>query len=176
MKTLEPEIHWTGDGFGESNAITLKQVKREGRVCIYERFRKCGTSDGYEVFTVKVVEAGAPMPGGGVVAETYESYPRANSFGRTAWHIRGLVNAEKRFQELLQKQVEDESEDEETTVAVTVPAVEFTCGELAESNSITYAEAQAFIKENVGKTIKLHRTGRKEGQSRGKPSNFYVKI
>jgi hypothetical protein len=176
MKTLEKEIIWTGDGFGEANAITLRQVKREGRVCVYERIKKNGTHDGYEVFTVKVVEAGAPMPGGGVVAETYESYPRANSFGRTAWHLRGMPLVDQRFQELLTKQNALDSDDEEAAVALSVPVVEFTCGELAETNSITYAEAQCFIKENLDKTIKLVRTGRKEGQTRGKPSNFYVKI
>lgn len=176
MKTLEKEIIWTGDGFGAADAITLRQVKREGLVCVYERIKKSGQHDGYEVFVVKIVKEGAPMPGGGTVAETYESYPRANSFGRTAWHLRGMPLVEQRFQELLQKQNQLENDEDEAPKTFTVPAVEFTCGELAETNAATYAEAQAFIKENLDKVIKFHRQGRKDGQTRGKPSNFYVKI
>lgn len=172
MKTLEKEITWTGDGFGASEAITLRFVKREGLVCLYERIKKSGQSDGYEVFTVKVVQEGAPMPGGGVVAETYESYPRGNSFGKTAWQIIGKDKAEEKFQTLLNKA----NHVEEEATEFTVPVAEFTCGDLADSNEVTYAEAQGFIKENLGKTIKLSRQGRKEGHTRGKPSNFYVKI
>lgn len=172
MKTLEQSIVWTGDGFGMSDAITLNQVKRSGNVCIYERIKKNGVHDGHEVFVVKVVEEGSPMPGGTFVTETYESYPRTNSFGKTAWHIRPLKAAEVKFQELLDKQNGVELTEE----ALTIPIVEFTTNDLAEENDVVYAEAQAFIKASLEtNTIKFVREGRKDGQTRGKPSKFFIK-
>ena len=152
---------------------------------------------GYEIFKVKVVKAGTPMPGGGVVAEDYEQWPGDNAFGRTAWHCHSLKWVEKRFDEITNKALgiveEPEIEDEETVETetqptrgrgrpraeiptMTIPTVEFTVGDLAEANNVEYHIASMYVKENVGKLFKLNRTGRKEGTTRGKPSNFYVKI
>jgi hypothetical protein len=166
---------WTGDGFS-ANPVHLKQVKRTETVALYERWQNKGeTFNGYEVFVIKKRLKGQPLPGGLFEEEDREVYPSAGQFGKTAWHMPKTA-AFAKYDELVTKGITDEAEENEPEAAVIVPVIEFTCGDLAESNSITYAEAQKFLKENIDKTIKLHRTGRKDGQTRGKPSNFYVKI
>lgn len=166
---------WTGDGFS-ANPVHLKQVKRTEAVALYERWHNEGqTFNGYEVFVIKKRLKGQPLPGGLFEQEDREVYPSAGQFGKTAWHC-SKGQAFAKFDELVAKGVADEDEENEVTAPVIVPVMEFTCGDLAESNGITYAEAQKFLKENIDKTIKLHRTGRKDGQTKGKPSNFYMKI
>jgi hypothetical protein len=108
-------------------------------------------------------------------AKAIVGYQEVKDFGKTAWHM-SKGGAFAKFDELVAKGVADEDEENEVAAPVIVPVMEFTCGDLAESNGITYAEAQKFLKENIDKTIKIHRTGRKDGQTKGKPSNFYVKI
>lgn len=167
---------WTGDGFS-ANPVHLKQVKRTATVAMYERWHDKGTVfKGYEVFAVKMRLKGQPLPGGLFEAEDREVYPSSGQFGKTAWNPANLDRAESRYAELVAKGVAADSDEEETVATITVPVVEFTCKELAETNHMSYAEAQAFIKENIDKTIKFTRQGRTDGQTRGKPSNFYVKI
>lgn len=176
MKELPLERVWTGDGRGQSDAVTHTQIKRTADVALYSVTTKTGTVIGYELFIIKKRFKGQPLPGDLFETEDREVYPSSGPFGKTAWNIASLERALKRFDELVAQGVTDAAEEDETETSFTVPVIEFTCGDLAEANSVTYAEAQSFIKENLDKTIKLARTGRKEGQTRGKPSNFYVKI
>lgn len=97
------------------------QVKREGKVAIYRRNRvKDGALFGFEVVILKHIKAGAPLPGGNVVENDYESYPGVNAFGKTAWFCKDETAALDRFEE-----VNDEpamaSDDNETE---TLPIVE----------------------------------------------------
>ena len=166
---------WTGDGFS-SNPVHLKLVKRTATVALYERWHNKGeTFNGYEVFVVKMRLKGQPLPGGLFEQEDREVYPACGQFGKTAWHC-SKSSAFAKFDELVAVGVAEEAEENEEAVAIVVPVVEFTCGDLAEANGISYAEAQKFLKENIDKTIKLNRQGRKPGVVKGKPSNFYVKI
>jgi hypothetical protein len=167
-------------------------------VALYQRTQKNGAPQGYEVFMVKVVEAGTPLPGGGVVEESYEQYPTANRFGRTAWAPGSLGHAEKIYANLVEGRkpcdVGEETDGEETpetpTVPrvpgqrgrvkgerpqLTVPVMEFTVKELAEANKVDYPVAFTFVKEAVeAKTIKFVRSERRA--ARGKESNIYSKI
>jgi len=79
------------------------QVKREGKVAIYKRSWPDGEVKSYEVFIIKTVEKGSPLPNGKTVEETYESYPGAASFGKTAYDCKTIDRAESRFVELMEK-------------------------------------------------------------------------
>ncbi len=199
MKTLETVKIWGGDGLGQASAVTLTQLKRTETAALYQRTQKNGMPGGYEVFMVKVVKAGTPQLGGGVVEEDYEVYPRANSFGRTAWAPGSLGLAEKIYENLVKglrprdvESTEDDDGPEETpTVStrvpgqrgrvkgarpqLTVPTTEFSVKELAELNTVEYPIAFTFIKEAIeANTIKLVRSERRA--SRGKLTNVYSKI
>lgn len=198
MRTLEEVKIWTGDGLGQQYAVTLTQLKRTPTVALYQRTQKNDAPQGYEVFMVKVVEAGTPLPGGGVVEESYEQYPTANRFGKTAWAPLSLRHAEKIYENLVKGlkpcNVDEETDEDETpetpTVPrvpgqrgrvkgerpqLTVPVMEFTVKELAEANKVDYPVAFTFIKEAIeGKTIKFVRSERRA--TRGKESNIYAKI
>lgn len=172
MKELEKEKQWSGDGYG-ANFVMLRQVKRNERAAIYARHTEKGTRfDGYEVFEIKKRLKGQPLPGGGCEAEDREVYPSANSFGKSAKHVMDMKKAEFWFNEFTKKA----SEDTETeAVTFTIPVKEFTTGELAEANSITYNEAQAFLKSCLANnSIKFLRKERRN--ARGKESSIYSKV
>jgi hypothetical protein len=198
MRLLETTKIWTGDGLGQTSAVTLTQLKRTDKVALYQRTMKNGRPQGYEVFMVKVVEAGTPLPGGGVVAESYEQYPTANRFGKIAWAPSSLGHAEMIYANLVKGlkpcdvgEEADEDETPETPVVarapgqrgrvkgerpqLTVPVMEFSCKELAESNKVEYPIASVFIKEAIeSNTIKFVRSERRN--VKGKPTNLYSKV
>jgi hypothetical protein len=127
MRLLETTKIWTGDGLGQASAVTLTQLKRTDKVALYQRTQKNGAPQGYEVFMVKVVEAGAPLPGGGVVEESYEQYPTANRFGRTAWAPSSLEHAEEIYANLVKGlkpcDIGEEADEDETPATPAVPRV-----------------------------------------------------
>lgn len=198
MKILEPVKIWTGDGLGQAGAVTLTQLKRTPTVALYQRTQKNGMPQGYEVFMVKIVKAGTPQLGGGVVEEDYEVYPRANSFGKTAWAPGSLGHAEKIYENLVKGLKpcdvgEDVDEDEdggaeapETTEpkakrvkkdlpVLTLPATEFSVKELAEQNKVEYSVAYLTVKAALeAKTVKLVRTERRA--AKGKETSIYAKV
>lgn len=112
MKTLEKQFVMNADKCGNH---TFTQVRRQGNVCLYRRDRVTnGSLFGFEVFLTKTVKAGSPLPGGGTVAEDYEQYPGASSFGRSAWNTNSEKRADELFAELLGKQTAIVPETEET--------------------------------------------------------------
>ena len=185
MKKLEQTFIKNCDACGPH---TFTQLRREGDAAMYRRNR---VSDGsihtYEVFLVKTVKAGAPLPGGGVVAEDYERYPGNNSFGRYAWSIswgpEGLSRANTLFDELIKKAlpiVEIEEEDTEIVHVVRIgkpaaprrkldfPLVPFTQKELAARNGIenykeVYTDLQRFLGD--GTLIKYSKRESTRGKS-----------
>ncbi len=100
MKKLENQFVMNADMVG-NNIFT--QVKRENDVVIYHRTNMDGRHRSYEVFIIKTVLEGSPLPNGIFAKETYESYPRKSAFGRTAYDCRDICQAEDRFDELLVK-------------------------------------------------------------------------
>ncbi len=121
MKPLPTEFIRNADKTGNHRFL---QLKKDGNFALYRREHMDGALFGFEVFSFKTIQAGAPLPGGGTVEETYESYPGAAAFGRTAWFIGGVNAAERahaRFDELVKGKVTPEPEIEEETVhAVTI--------------------------------------------------------
>ncbi len=169
MKTLELEKVWTGDGLGQSDAVTLKQIKRSAHVAMYQRVTKNGMTQGYEVFHVKVVEAGTPLPGNAVVPETYEQYPSANRFGKNAWCMSSRDRADQLYDKLHTTTI-----TEETTV-LSIPEGEFTVGELATLNKVEYVTAATFVKEACT-TSKVRFVREERRNLKGKASKVYVKV
>ena len=100
MKKLQKEFTGNYDKVGMNKFV---QIRKENNVAIYQRFNTDGTPRSYEVFIVKVVPKGAPLPNGKFVEESYEQYPGANAFGKTAFDCRDIGQAEERFDQLVIK-------------------------------------------------------------------------
>jgi hypothetical protein len=100
MKQLKATFESNRDKCGKDR---WAQVRRSDHNALYRREDLDGKIKAHEVFKIKVIKAGAPLPGGGVVEETYESYPGAQAFGKSAWYYGGefgYVAALKRYKEL----------------------------------------------------------------------------
>ncbi|NBX51168.1 hypothetical protein EBT25_14880, partial [bacterium] len=67
MKKLQKEFTANYDKIGNNKFV---QLRKENGVAMYERLNMDGTHRSYEVFIVKVVEKGTPLPGGNKVQET----------------------------------------------------------------------------------------------------------
>lgn len=105
IKKLEIDKVWTGDGFGQADAVLLHQIKREGNCAIYStsKVKTPAKISGYEVFRFKTILKGTPLPGGVVVEQSYEQYPGSGMFGKSAWNVHSLRRAEEVFDELLKE-------------------------------------------------------------------------
>ena len=110
MKKLQKEFTGNYDKVGMNKFV---QLRKENGVAMYERFNTDGTTRSYEVFIVKVVPKGAPLPNGKTVEESYEQYPGANAFGKTAYDCRTMAQAEERFDQLVIKAKESAEAKEE---------------------------------------------------------------
>jgi len=117
MKKLQKEFTGNFDRVGNTKFI---QRKKENGVAMYERQNMDGTFRSYEVFIVKVVPKGTPLPGGNTVQETYEQYPGCAAFGKTAYDCKTIDQAEKRFDELVKK-VKDSNDAKEEAVKTGKP-------------------------------------------------------
>ena len=133
-----------------------------------------------------------PLPGGKTITynEDFEEYPGASKFGISAWFYPTLGMAEKRYNELMEvaPEIPDELETPadpglpvvSESVAVnsgvprgrgrpkvdrpplSLPAGEFSCKELAASNSVDYPVAFLFLKEQeAAELVKRTRTERR---------------
>ncbi len=100
MKKLQKSFTMNADKMG-NNLFT--QIKRDNNVAIYHRTSPTSNFQSFEVFTIKTIEKGSPLPNGKFVEETYESYPGHASFGKTAYECIDLFHAEERFDQLLIK-------------------------------------------------------------------------
>lgn len=157
---------------------TFTQLRREGAVCMYRRDRVSnGELHSFEVFVTKTVKAGAPLPGGGTVAEDYEQYPGASSFGRSAWSTNAEQRANKIFDGLIKKAVaavEHETEEIETVpvarvakgeVTLKLPDKPFTQKELAAFNGLdnykeVYSDLQKMLSNKTLKVVGERTAGR----------------
>lgn len=186
MKELQKEFVMNADKCGNH---TFTQVRREKNVALYRRDKvDTGRFQSCEVFFVKVVKAGSPLPGGGTVAEDYEQYPGASAFGRTAWSICGkesdaLLCANKRFEELLKETSEVETTTDETVIpvikvsnterrALNWPDKPFTQKELAAFNHIdNYKEVYTDLQRALA-SGKIVVSGQRES-TRGKSAKLF---
>lgn len=189
MKTLETNFVKNVDLSGNNRFI---QLRKDGNVAMYRRERMDGRVIGFEVFIFKTVTAGSPLPGGGTVQETYESYPGGKAFGRSAWFIGG-VNAEQRANERYNELVKgetvtenDNTEEEETTslpvvkvskvrterTKLKLPSYPFSQKELAAFNGIenykeVYTDLQRMLADGT------LRKGEKRESTRGKAAQLF---
>lgn len=196
MKILEMEFVYNADKCGTH---TFRQIKREGKVALYERIREDNNSSfGYELFFIKTVKAGASLPDGTTVQEDYEQYPGKSVFGKTAWFLGAGPESLKwclnRLNELVKEQsdqaIEEETEAEveesvpvlkiEKTapaedIAIQIPSGKFTHAELANFNKKTrpqvYVQLQQLIRSKV---LKVAGT-RPPTSGKGKSSNLFEK-
>lgn len=169
----------SGDGgySAPPGPLTYKQIKRSEKVALYQRFYADGKPKDFEVFIIKVDPKGKiqKFPGGvtKTVEDDTEKYPATGQFGKIAWSLRDLNEANNRFDQLC-KQADTPEEEEEESKDLTIPLGEFTIGELAEKNSVNYATAFLFIKDAVEKkTVIFLREERRA--SKGKPSRIFAK-
>lgn len=185
MKKLEKRFKLNADKVGD-NIFTL--VKREDKVAIYERSRSDGTVKSYEVFIVKTVEKGTPLPNGKQVEETYESYPGSASFGRTAYDCKNLDQAEDRFVELQRKVKNSEESAEESKrtgkpnrgkrakvkSVVNLPKGKFTMKMLINDTGLTQPQLYPMVKQWLADSlIEVVETVRRVEGGRGRPSIVY---
>jgi hypothetical protein len=126
MKNLEQTFVMNADKCGNHK---FTQIRREAIVAAYKRNRVSdGRFQGVEVFLIKTIKEGAPLPGGGQVAEAYEQYPGASAFGRHAWSFTGIEAAATkaamaRFDTLLKGQIPVVEGEDETEIVVHVARV-----------------------------------------------------
>ncbi len=189
MRILQTDFIQNADKSGNNRFI---QVRKEKDVALYRRETTEGHLIGFEVFRFKTIQAGAPLPGGGVVEETYESYPGGKAFGRTAWFCGDEERAVARFNELLTGKaavVEAEGETEHEAVPVvrvvsTAPIKEglklpdgpFTQKELASFNGfdnykVVYSDLQKMLSKGILKVSeKVH------DSTRGKSAKMFERV
>ena len=198
MKLLRTDFVANYDKSGDNHFV---QVKLSDKAAVYSREHIDGTPRGYEVFKIKVVKAGTPLPGGNVVDEDYVQYPGTNAFGRTAWYYHGTFAksaALHKFEELNADpapEVTPEVEPLETNESVLTPTVPGHRGRVAKVRAalIYPTAAQWTVKDILSinpdyeqptmalllKQLMLDHKVKPMGQSvkapgqRGKASNLY---
>jgi hypothetical protein len=94
MKALDNIVFPKGTGIID---LSAKLIKREGRVCMYERWDNV-----WEVFVVQTRKAYTIK---GKTYPTHEEYPGNEDFGDTAWCFTNLENAENRYKSLVESRV-----------------------------------------------------------------------
>lgn len=191
MKKLQKEFTANYDKVGNNKFV---QIKKENGVAIYERLNMDGSHRSYEVFAVKVVEKGTPLPGGNKVQETYEQYPGCAAFGKTAYDCKTIDQAEKRFDELVKK-VKDSADAKEEAAKTGNPVKrgrkagpkmnvkmplnkgsKFTIGMLSTYTGINVVFVRKAVKEWLDDGIISVNGNVKSESGRGKPSIEYVVV
>lgn len=183
MKKLEKRFTMNADKVGD-NIFT--QIKREGKVAIYERSWPDGPVKSYETFIIKTVEKGTPLPNGKQVEETYEAYPGAASFGRTAYDCKTLDQAEDRFVELQNKVKNSEEAAEESKrtgkpnrgkrakakSVVNLPKDKFTMKMLISSTGMTQPQLYPMVKQWLSDNL-IEIVDSVKAEGKGRPSFVY---
>ena len=191
MKKLQKEFTANYDKVGNNKFI---QIKKENGVAIYERQNMDGSFRSYEVFAVKVVEKGTPLPGGNKVQETYEQYPGCAAFGKTAYDCKTIDQAEKRFDELVKK-VKDSADAKEESIKTGIPikrgrkasvkmnvkmplnkGSKFTISMLTTYTGIHVAFIRKAVKEWLNDGVITVNGSVKNEAGRGKPATEYVVV
>ena len=186
MKKLQKEFTANYDKVGNNKFV---QLRKENGVAMYERLNMDGTHRSYEVFIVKVVEKGTPLPGGNKVQETYEQYPGCAAFGRTAHDCKTMDVAETRFAELVEKVKASAEAKEEAaktgqpirrgrksnpkTATVTVPTGKFTMKMLISEYQLPQPTLYLIVKKWIADAKVSIVDSVKNESGRGKPALVY---
>lgn len=160
---------------------TFKQLRKQDGVALYERIKN-GRHYDYEVFVVKTVVAGAPLPNGKKVEESYEAYPGSASFGKTAWSVQNFDRAVQKFDELVAKmksevgQPKRRGRKSKVVASFELPKTKFTMRDLIAKTGLTqpvlYIRVQSLIKDG-----KIKEVGRvKSASGRGRATVVYKTV
>lgn len=161
----------SGEGGFSSDPLTYTQVARTENTAIYERSRNGKVKD-YEVFRIKILPKGTQVFQT-VTEDDEEKYPSTSQFGISAWSYQNKRAALFCYEELNKEAAKNDT-PENATSSVIIPDVEFTVGEFADKNSLSYANAFVFIKSAVADgSVKFVREERRN--VKGKPSKIYAK-
>jgi hypothetical protein len=186
-KLLEPEF--------TKNGFRFRQIWREGDFAVFHKVAMEGnihptTYDaGFETVVVSRHD-GYEIAGNKV--EPAECYPSNELWGDKGWTYKTLHEAQIKFEILTGKrqatikpipvlELPDPNEVKRTRrprneiVMLNIPAGEFTTKELAEYNKVEYSASFLWIKDEVGKTLKVAGSRKIDGQ-RGRASVTYTKV
>ena len=191
MKKLQKEFTGNFDRVGNTKFI---QIKKENGVAIYERQNMDGSTRSYEVFIVKTVLKGTPLPNGKFVEESYQAYPGCAAFGKTAYDCKTIDSAEKRFDELVKK-VKDSADAKEEAAKTGTPVKrgrkagpkmnvkmpfnkgsKFTIGMLSTYTGINTVYIRKAVTEWLNDSVISVNGSVKNETGRGKPSTEYVVV
>lgn len=188
MKLLKTEFVANYDRVG-NNKFT--QIKKENGVAMYERRNMDGTFRSYEVFIVKVVAEGTPLPGGNKVQETYEQYPGCAAFGKTAHDCKHIDVAEDRFDDLVKKVKNSNDAKEEAAltgkpvrrgrksstnkVVVNVPNGKFTMKQLITNFNMSQAQLYPIVKGWVSAGL-ISVVDQIKPEGKGRPAMVYMAV
>ena len=81
------------------NGFVYNQIARTETTAIYEQTQE-GEIISYEVFKIQTTKKDYTFPNGTLIKSGTERFPSNEDFGKTAWSIRNLDRAKKRFSEL----------------------------------------------------------------------------
>ena len=188
IKQLDKTFVKNCDGLGDMKFI---QVKHDGDVYMYQRQKMDGSLHSYECFLAVKILAGAKLPNGEVVKESYVRYVTSNS--KNAFFCSTRESAEIRYNQLIKKvkdnEVVDSDEDLVTKVVskgcrgrkaklrptVVIPSTKtFGMKDLLKINP-AYNQPLLYIAVKNDKRIK--RVGTKPNESgKGMPSVVYSAV
>ena len=185
MIILEKEFVSGEGGYSASpGPLTYKQVAREGKFAIYQRFYVDGSPKDFEVVVIRTIPKGTvstfPAPKGQTekiikISESDEEhYAVTSSWGRCGWSYHGknaLNGAKQKFAELCKDFKMEESGETEPVAAIIIPEGRWTTKEFGEKNGIDYAEAVKWIKENLD--IKIVALGEERRNVKGPMSKVF---
>lgn len=189
MKLLPIERLWTGDGYGQNDAVTHTQIQRCDIAAIYSVKTKEGKIKGYETFIITKRMKGQPLPGGMFEKEDREVYPSANSFGKTAWSFGNLTAAQNKYDEVIAEHNAPKVVVEKKQYVPTgkprgkarierptlvIPSDKFTMEQLEGANPNGWNRALIYIE--IQKQItngKVKQIGKVESQTKGKKAIIY---
>lgn len=96
---LQKQFITSADKTGDQ---VFTQLERNGDCAVYRRNTMDGKVFGYEIMKIKTVKAGTVFGKGATPIENdYESYPGAESFGKSAWFLPTEESAFKKLDEIL---------------------------------------------------------------------------
>lgn len=197
MKTIETDFVSGVGGFAGPDVLTYKQLARSASYAVYERSRD-GVVKDWETIVLNIKPKGFSCFNGIPLEDDTETYPSTGQWGKKGWSFKNKTAALNKFQELNAvaiPDVEGIDEDEDTTddessptvstgrrgrapkarVALTLPAGEFTVGEVSDLNKVVYGDAIFFIKEQIeAGAVKFVREERRN--AKGKPSKVYSPV
>lgn len=170
MKLLQKEFTMNADKSGDQ---LFKQLRKENGVALYERLRDDKHYD-YEVFVIKTIAAGTPLPNGKKVEVAYEQYPGAAAWGKSAWSPATLEQANTMFDKLVTKlkseagQPKRRGRKSKNTQKIVLPKGKFTMKSLISKTGLTQPVLYLQLKKLIaaGVVVEVDRVKTDSGRGR----------